>query len=141
MANSPLIGSQSRLNLLTSLQNGTPYTNNSPFMFNMPTSKTPSGGVNPEIQNPNVANKTPDLDGNGANTNKGQASAVQPPSKGNTPEAKSAVASPTKGNPNELSFTDLLNRILVSKGNGESWYWYIDEFESLGDAYDGIEIE
>lgn len=40
-----------------------------------------------------------------------------------------------------ISFTDLLNRILVSKGEGESWYWYSDDFESLGDAYDGIEIE
>ncbi|WP_342559991.1 T7SS effector LXG polymorphic toxin [Psychrobacillus sp. FSL W7-1457] len=121
MANSPLIGSQSRLNLFTSLQNGTPNANNSPFMFNMPTgktpatSKTPSGGVNPEIQNPNVANKTPDLDGNGANTNKGQASAVQPPSKGNTPEAKSAVASSTKGNPNE-QIQDLPK---VVGGNGD----------------------
>ncbi|WP_342567134.1 T7SS effector LXG polymorphic toxin [Psychrobacillus sp. FSL K6-4046] len=115
MVNSPLIGSQSQLNLFTSLQNRTPYTNNSPFMFNMPTSKTPSGGVHPEIQNPNVANKTPDLDGNGANTNKGQASAVQPPSKGNTPEAKSAVASPTKGNPNE-QIQDLPK---VVGGNGD----------------------
>ncbi|WP_298469229.1 hypothetical protein, partial [uncultured Psychrobacillus sp.] len=115
MANSPLIGSQSRLNLFTSLQNGTPYTNNSPFMFNMPTSKTPSGGVNPEIQNPNVANKTPDLDGTGANSSKVQASAVQPPSKGNIPEAKSAVASPTKGNPNE-QIQDLPK---VVGGNGD----------------------
>lgn len=39
------------------------------------------------------------------------------------------------------SFTDLLNRLLVSKGEGDSWYWYSDDFESLGDAYDGIELE
>lgn len=39
------------------------------------------------------------------------------------------------------SFTDLLNRLLESKGEGESWYWYSSEFESLGDAYDGIELE
>lgn len=36
------------------------------------------------------------------------------------------------------SFTDFLNRILISEG--KSWYWYSDDFESLGDAYDGIEI-
>lgn len=34
------------------------------------------------------------------------------------------------------SFTDLLNR----KGEGDSWYWYHDDFESLGDAYDVIEL-
>ncbi|MER2009602.1 MAG: SMI1/KNR4 family protein [Psychrobacillus sp.] len=37
------------------------------------------------------------------------------------------------------SFTDLLMRLFESKG--DSWYWYKDDFESLGDAYDGIELE
>lgn len=37
------------------------------------------------------------------------------------------------------SFTDLLNRLLVSKGEGDSWYWNSGDFKPLGDAYDGIE--
>lgn len=35
------------------------------------------------------------------------------------------------------SFTELLIRIIETKGEGTCWYWYEDDFDSLGDAYDG----
>lgn len=37
------------------------------------------------------------------------------------------------------SFTDLIQRLLENKG--KHWYWLRDDYVSLGDAYDGIEIE
>ncbi|WP_339075735.1 SMI1/KNR4 family protein [Bacillus velezensis] len=37
------------------------------------------------------------------------------------------------------SFTDLIQRLLENKGR--HWYWLRGEFISLGDAYDGVEIE
>ena len=39
------------------------------------------------------------------------------------------------------SFTDLLIRLLESKGTGNSWYWYKDDFVSLGDAYDNSGLD
>lgn len=37
------------------------------------------------------------------------------------------------------SFTDLLEKLINNKGN--EWYWMQDDFKSLGDAYDGVDIE
>ncbi|RUS09195.1 hypothetical protein EFW59_02324 [Bacillus subtilis] len=37
------------------------------------------------------------------------------------------------------SFTDLIQRLLENKG--KHWYWLRDDHISLGDAYDGVEIE
>ncbi|MFA1779520.1 MULTISPECIES: SMI1/KNR4 family protein [Bacillus amyloliquefaciens group] len=37
------------------------------------------------------------------------------------------------------SFTDLVQRLLENKG--KHWYWLRDDYISLGDAYDGVEIE
>ncbi|NQF15601.1 SMI1/KNR4 family protein [Brevibacillus sp. HB1.3] len=39
------------------------------------------------------------------------------------------------------SFTDLLNRLIETKGEGTTWYWYEEDFESLGDAYDGTDLD
>ncbi|MNB78659.1 Antitoxin YokJ [compost metagenome] len=36
------------------------------------------------------------------------------------------------------SFTDLLHRLV--QNNGERWYWLREDFESLGDAYDDVEM-
>jgi len=36
------------------------------------------------------------------------------------------------------SFTDLIERLISS--DGKLWYWLRDDFISLGDAYDEIEI-
>ena len=33
-----------------------------------------------------------------------------------------------------MSFTDLLTRLIINKG--QRWYWLQDDFETLGDAYD-----
>ncbi|AWX57709.1 hypothetical protein AB432_022900 [Brevibacillus brevis] len=35
--------------------------------------------------------------------------------------------------------TDLMNRLIETKGEGITWYWYEEDFESLGDAYDGTD--
>lgn len=37
------------------------------------------------------------------------------------------------------SFTDLLERLFRSKG--DHWYWYRDDFKSLGVAYDVVEFD
>lgn len=49
----------------------------------------------------------------------------------------------THGQPGECpviagSFTDLLGR-LIGNGGGR-WYWLRDDFVSLGDAYDGVDV-
>lgn len=36
-------------------------------------------------------------------------------------------------------FTELLSRLIDNKG--DRWYWLQDNFVSLGDAYDGIDLE
>lgn len=40
-----------------------------------------------------------------------------------------------------MSFTDLLENLIEAGGDGMCWYWDEFEFNSLGDAYDDIDVE